>query len=117
MIKLIKIIIFWLLATSSICCLPIGPIPKAPTDLVAQAISSSQIYIKWKDNAEYEQKFMIERKKQSEEYNLIASVGKDVIDYNDIGLDSGTLYYYRVYASNPITNSGYSNEASASTLP
>jgi len=90
-------------------------IPYGPEDLVAEAVSSKQINLTWKDNSSNEQGFRIERRKAGESnFSLIATVEAGVTNYKDKGLSSGTIYYYRVAAYNK-SGKEYSNTASAST--
>ncbi len=88
----------------------------APTNLTATAVSSSQINLSWTDNSNDETGFKIERKTgASGTYSQIATVGANVTTYSDTGLTSNTTYYYRVRAYNAAGESGYSNEANATT--
>lgn len=87
--------------------------PAAPTNLTATAISSSQIDLSWTDNAKNENGFKIERDSVQ-----IDTVGANVTSYSDdTGLNPSITYYYRVCAYNDAGDSGYSNEASATTKP
>ena len=91
--------------------------PTAPSNLAANAISTTQINLTWSDNASNETGFKIERKTGSGgTYAQIATVGANVASYGDSGLTSGTTYYYRVRANNAVGDSGYSNEANATTF-
>jgi len=94
-----------------------GPTPPAaPSNLVATAVSSSQIDLTWDDNSNNEDEFKIERSPNgSSSWTEIASVGANVTDFSNTGLVASTTYYYRVYASNLEGNSGYSNTADATT--
>ena len=77
---------------------------------------SSQINLSWIDHATAETGFKIERKTGSGgTYAEIATVGANVTNYSDTGLNAGTTYFYRVRAYNSTSNSSYSNEASATT--
>ena len=90
--------------------------PAAPSGLSATAVSTTQINLSWTDNAPNETSFKIERKTGSGgTYSEIATVGANVITYNDTGLSPTTTYYYRVRATNAIGDSSYSNEANATT--
>ncbi len=90
--------------------------PAAPSGLSATSISSTQINLSWTDNATNETGFKIERKTGSGgTYAQIATTGANVTTYNDTGLTSGTIYFYRVRATNAVGDSAYSAEASAAT--
>ena len=90
--------------------------PAAPSGLSATSISSSQINLSWTDNATNETGFKIERKTGSGgTYAQIATTAANVTTYNDTGLTSGTIYFYRVRATNAVGDSAYSAEASATT--
>ncbi|MFZ3136591.1 MAG: fibronectin type III domain-containing protein [Thermodesulfovibrionales bacterium] len=94
----------------------ITAIPAAPTNLTASVISSTQINLNWTDNAINEQGFKIERKiGVGGTYSQIAIVSTNVTTYSDTGLTVNMTYYYRVRANNTDGDSGYSNEANATT--
>jgi len=90
--------------------------PDSPTQLVAQAVSVNEIDVSWNDNSDDEDGFGIERKDSTTgQWFAIGSVNKNITIYHDMGLNMGQTYFYRVYAYNSFGNSGYSNEASATT--
>lgn len=93
-------------------------VPAAPTSLIAVAVSKSQINLTWTDNASNETGFYIDRCKGSTctNFSRIATVGANVTLFNNIGLNKGTTYRYRVSAYNASGVSAYSNIASATTL-
>ncbi|HOU08293.1 MAG TPA: fibronectin type III domain-containing protein [Caldisericia bacterium] len=93
------------------------PTPNPPSDLVATAVSSSQINLTWKDNATNETGFEIERRNGLGSYTKIASVGEDVTSYSNTALTADTEYFYRVKAINDNGSSQYCTEASAKTFP
>jgi hypothetical protein len=88
----------------------------AASNLVAEAISSSQIGLSWTDNSFYENGFKIERKKAADvDYTQIATVVSNVTTYADTGLTVDTEYSYRVRSYRSTTDSSYTNEATAIT--
>jgi hypothetical protein len=92
------------------------PIPAAPTDLYADAISASEIYLSWSDNSNNEEGFKIERAGASMTWREIAVASIDTPYYLNTDLTASATYYYRVCAFNAGGNSGYSNTANATTL-
>jgi len=94
-----------------------SPTPSAPSNLIANAISTSQIDLSWQDNSSDETGFKIERKTGTGSYSQIATVGAGVTSYSNTGLSASTTYYYRVRAYKGTLNSDYCEEASATTLP
>jgi predicted phage tail protein len=97
----------------------LAPPPAAPTGLSAAATSSNSIDLSWTDNASNETNFVVQRSTSSGSgFTTIATLGANTTSYADTtGLAASTTYYYRVYAANSLGNSGFSNEASATTDP
>jgi len=100
---------------------PLAP-PNAPVSLSAIGASSGQVSLTWVDTstgASAATAFKIERKLGlSGTYAQIAQVtvnATSTTSYLDTGLPNGTVYYYRVRATNSGGDSAYSNEASAAT--
>jgi titin len=91
--------------------------PMAPSHLTAGAVSNVQIDLTWQDQSNNEAGFKIERKTAEGAFAEIAAVGENVTSYSDPGLSQDTPYFYRVRAFNAAGQSGYSNEANATTLP
>ncbi|MDI6791578.1 MAG: fibronectin type III domain-containing protein [bacterium] len=94
---------------------PPGPL-SPPDNLSADTVSSTQIRLNWRDNANNETGFKIERRKKgSNTWTQIGTASANVMTYLDSGLEAETTYYYRVRAYDQSRDSGYSNEASATT--
>jgi carboxypeptidase T len=94
-------------------------VPAASTNLVATAVSKSQINLTWRDNASDETGFYIERCKGTStctSYTRIATLGANVTSYANTGLSRNTTYTYRLRAYNAVGASAYSNTATAKTL-
>jgi hypothetical protein len=91
-------------------------VPASPTQLSATALSANSIMLSWKDNANNETGFRIERRLAGGSYSQIAAVGANVTTYTDAGLAANSTYTYRVRAYNSTGNSNYTNEATASTF-
>lgn len=91
--------------------------PTAPTGLNATATSSNSISLGWMDNSIDETSFVVQRSTTSGSgFATIATLGANTNKYTDTtGLLASTTYYYRVYATNGAGDSGFSNEASATT--
>jgi hypothetical protein len=97
---------------------PIISIPTAPTDLIANVASSTQVNLFWTDNADNEASYTVERKLASGgSFAQIATLPASSTAYSSTGLSANTQYVYRVQAANTAGDSGYSNEANATTLP
>jgi hypothetical protein len=89
-----------------------GAVPAAPTFLRADP-SGTRVDLQWTDNASNEAGFRIERSTDGTTFSLLASVGVDVVAYNDTTVSPGNTYHYRVAAYNDAGLSPYSNTASA----
>jgi uncharacterized repeat protein (TIGR02543 family) len=88
----------------------------APTSLNATALSSTQIKLTWVDNSADETGFLVERSNTSGSgFASIGTAGVNATNYTDSTVSAGLTYYYRVSATNAITSSAPSAEASATT--
>jgi fibronectin type 3 domain-containing protein len=99
---------------SAIPRVPVTP-PAAPTNLVAKAVSASQINLTWADNSDNEDGFKIEQSTNNRSFTQIATVGPNVSSYPISGLSRNNAYYYRVRSYNVVGNSAYAT-ASTKTL-
>jgi hypothetical protein len=93
-------------------------LPAPPSNLLATAISASQIRLTWTDNSDNESYFKVESRKPypSTLYTTIGTVGANQTSYTNSGLSPATAYYYRVRSSNFQGDSEPSNVAGATTL-
>jgi hypothetical protein len=93
-------------------------IPAAPSGLTITSLLSNKVSLSWIDNSNNETHFKIQRKKGTTgTYAYIKTTQANVTSYTDKdpALRDGTLYYYRVSATNPGGDSAFSNEASGTT--
>lgn len=84
-------------------------VPNAPSGLSATAASSTQIDLKWTDNAGNETGYQVERSPNGTTFIKIADLSANASTYQSTGLAPATEYYYRVRAINAVGASGYSN--------
>jgi hypothetical protein len=91
--------------------------PAAPSGLTATGVTSSRIDLQWTDNSTNEAGFKIERSTDGVNFTQVASAGVNQVTYSNTGLTASTAYTYRVRAYEGSNNSGYSNNATATTLP
>jgi Right handed beta helix region/Fibronectin type III domain len=91
-------------------------VPSGPTDLVAQAPSSTSIALAWTDTASNEEGFVVERSEDGTTFSRVATLGPDTATFTDTGLTSSRTYLYRVAAYNAAGQSPYSGTVAATTL-
>jgi subtilisin family serine protease len=91
---------------------PLKPI--RPTGLVV-ALNNNNAILTWQDNSNIETGYVVERKSDNSNWNVIARLGANATSYMDNNLTPMT-YYYRVKAVYNTEESLYSNEASI-TVP
>jgi predicted esterase len=93
------------------------PIPSAPSNLSATAVSASQINLSWTDGSNNETQFNIERSIDVLNFSTIHSSLANETSYVDTyQLIPATTYYYRISAVNASGSSAYSSVASAITF-
>lgn len=81
----------------------------APSNLTLTLVSTSQINLSWTDNSSDEEKFIIERSSDGNNWSTIDSVNAGITSYQSTGLSTDQLYYFRVYGKKIIFTSGYSS--------
>ncbi len=89
-------------------------IPNAPTDLVALGSGPREISVTWKDQANNEAGFSLERRFALDpEFSEIARLPADTTKFTDTNVLPETPYCYRVRAFTSSGQSDYSNESCA----
>jgi len=103
--------------TLSLACSGVtGSAPEAPSNLTASASSASTIDLRWRDNSDNEDEFRVESKSGGGSFVDIGSVPANSTRATVEDLSPNTRYTFRIRARNESGNSGYSNQASATTL-
>ena len=95
---------------------PVGTPPLAPSQLRTLNITRASITLNWRDNANNEQGFAIERSLNGRTWIRIATTAANVRTFVDNGLTRNTTYWYRVQAFNQAGASPYAGPVSATTL-
>ncbi len=91
------------------------PAAVAPANLAGTVVSSSRIDLSWGDYSNNETGFKVERSTDGVNFTEIGTAAARPynygygISYQATGLTAGTLYYFRVRATNALGNSAYSN--------
>jgi chitodextrinase/predicted esterase len=95
-----------------------GTSPRKPTNLVAEAISKTDIKLSWFDNSSDETGFEIARAtSQAGPFTVIHTTAANVDNYTNSGLVANTAYIYRVRAIKTTGSpSDYTNDALAATF-
>ena len=86
-----------------------------PSNLVALAVSSTQVDFTWDGDSTIKTGFRIERKVDDGPYITLVNVGGDIFNFSDVTVSSQTNYTYRILAISFEEFSEYSNQASVST--
>lgn len=92
-------------------------LPQAPTNLVIARITQSAITLSWVSGSANQTGFQLERQAPAEtEFHVVATLGPDVLSYEDRAVASPGTYLYRVRAVNAAGASDPSNQVKATTL-
>ena len=89
--------------------------PATPTNLTAQAASSSQINLSWSAVGGSPTGLELQRSTDTTNWTSIPISNPAATSYQDTGLASATTYVYQLRASNSKGTSGFSNQARATT--
>ncbi|MDD5436059.1 MAG: immunoglobulin domain-containing protein, partial [Candidatus Omnitrophica bacterium] len=76
------------------------PIPNAPEEMMAYAVSNTQVVVKWADSSNNETGFVIEKSiDDGETFTTAGTVGPNMKNFTVTGLTPNTPYYFQVYAT------------------
>jgi fibronectin type 3 domain-containing protein len=101
-------------SNAAVATTPPAGAPTAPTNLVAAAVSGSQIDLTWADNSANEDGFKLYRL-TDDGWTYFATTGAGVTAYTWWGASPGTSYIFQVTAYNAAGESAPSNTATATT--
>ena len=88
--------------------------PTPPYDLAGEALSTTQIKLRWSNNSSNESGFRIQRLQPpalTPGFAPLVTTTTNAATYTDTGLINGGTYYYRILAYNTTASSEYSNVA------
>lgn len=86
---------------------PAPPLPTAPSNLVAVALTPTSVQLTWTDNATTETGFELERRIGSQAFVRIITLASNLTSYVDASASPATVYTYRIRAINANGNSAY----------
>lgn len=92
-----------------------GEPPQAPSRLAVRRITQTSVGLRWTDNANNEEGFSIERSLDGVTFEVVGTVGVNVVSYTDTGLTASTTYHYRVQAFNADGASQYTEVVTVTT--
>lgn len=93
-----------------------GSIPGTPTNLVATAVSANEIDLTWTLADSNDSGVSVEMSaNDNQHFSEVALTAAHASGYNKVTLAPSTTYYFRVRAHSDLGDSGYSNEANATT--
>ena len=92
--------------------LPVGGIPMWVSNLVAVAAGTNDLALSWRETADNEDGFIIERSTDKLAWQIAGQTAAGVTNFADATGLAGQKYYYRVRATNDLGVSPYSNLAS-----
>jgi hypothetical protein len=78
--------------------------PAAPGNILATAVSASQVDVTWDDNSDNEARFRLQRRTRIDgtwgTWSLLEALPANTTSYSDTGASGGRTYRYRVQACN-----------------
>ncbi len=97
--------------------LPVGGIPLWVLDLAAVSSGTNNVVLSWRETADNEDGFRIERSIDKLAWQAAGETAAGVTSFTDATGLAGQKYYYRVRATNDVGVSPYSNIASGEQQP
>jgi fibronectin type 3 domain-containing protein len=93
------------------------PVPAAPTNLQAAPVTGTSVQLTWVDNATNATGYEIDRAADGlfTQSVVVQTAPANATSFQDVGLNTGTTYYYRVRALGAFSDSAYSNTAFLTT--
>lgn len=93
----------------------VGGLPSAPVNLAALTATPNQVHLVWREDADNETAFVIERSPDAAVWQAIGATPANSTNYVDSTIASDQAYFYRVRATNASGASAWSNLASATS--
>ena len=91
-------------------------VPNTPMNVTAAGVSSNQINLKWKNNADIRTDFLIQHSFDGNTWTNLGIANANDTSFTDYNLDDSTTYYYRIRAENWNGYSNYTETINATTL-
>ncbi len=92
-------------------------VPLPPSFLSAAVTGLARVRLSWADSGIREDGYTLERREGAGPWTVVATLPGNSVQYADAALVYGTTYTWRVRAFNGYGTSGWSPEATATTLP
>ncbi|MCK5051421.1 MAG: hypothetical protein KAS53_06775 [Candidatus Cloacimonetes bacterium] len=87
----------------------------SPQQLYIDVLNDHSAKLYWEDRSTLAHEYILERKVNNEEYEIIIKLDKDERDYLDENMQLGDEYTYRIKALSKVNESEYSNEVGTKT--
>lgn len=100
--------------TAVICCFGLSAVAQTintPSDLEAEFEDFNYVKVKWDDNSNNEDGFLVERALDSDSlaWEIVGQTQANIERFDDYWILFNRVYHYRVYAYNSVTTSSHSN--------
>jgi len=89
----------------------------APPRNVSTAALAGVVTVSWTDAAWNETGYIIQRSSDGQTFTDVGTADPDATSFEDQTVEVGSSYIYRVYATGPVQDSGFSNRATVSVKP